>query len=598
MTDDANDAAPALSAALVEAELARVEVSELFRRSQRHRQLLRHLVLHALAGDTGRLKESVLAAEVFGIDPARFDPARESIVRVEARRLRLKLLRYYDGAGARSPLRIALAAGSYVPRIEPRAVPGSPAGALPAFAVLPFLDLVGDERGEARADALTEELIDALVQFPGVKVVARTSSFRFKGQRADAREIGRVLGVDALVEGSIQRRDDGYRVIAQLIDAADGMHRWSHAFEVDTPRLEDVVLRLAQRIAGDFATANVSRAPLRRIARRTSADPRVNDAIARGKYLLGRHTLTAYRNAIAAFAEAVALDPGFAPGWSAKAQAHLAVLGMSAAPTEDDIDHAHLAVARALELDAELGEAHATAAQLAFAYGRDWARAERAARQAIRYAPGNAHVHHNRGWMLMFAGRFAEARQAFAVARELDPLDPQLEAHQRLVRFYERDFAGAAADFARVLQKEPTNLVARVLQATALLCAGHAAEAQRLFAAIAIELPGDSIGPLGVVQALAVGGDPDAARAAFVAMVERFGEDRVGPYRMAMAAARLGDAAAAFAWLDRAAAARDFNFVCTAVDPTFDALRDDPRWPALLARHRLPQIDPRAGARG
>ena len=95
-----------------------------------------------------------------------------------------------------------------------------------------------------------------------------------------------------------------------------------------------------------------------------------------------------------------------------------------------------------------------------------------------------------------------------------------------------------------------------------------------------------------------MGGDVDAARAAFVAMVERFGEDRVGPYRMAMAAARLGDAEAAFAWLDRAAAARDFNFVCTAVDPTFDALRDDPRWSSLLARHRLPRIDPRVGARG
>ena len=598
MTDDANDTTPALSAALVEDELARIEGSDLLRRSPRHRQLLRHLVLHALAGETGRLKESVLAAEVFGIDPARFDPARESIVRVEARRLRLKLARYDAGPGAGSPLRITLAPGSYVPRIELRAPQGAPAGALPAFAVLPFLDLVGDERGEARADALSEELIDALVQFPDIKVVARTSSFRFKGQRADAREIGRALGVDALVEGSVQRRGDGYRVIAQLIDAADGMHRWSHAFEVDTPRLDDVVLRLARRIAGDFSSTAASRAPLRRIARRTSADARVNDAFARGKYLLGRHSLGAYRDALAAFAEAVALDPGFALGWAAKAQAHLGVLGMSAAPNDDDIDCAHLAVARALELDAELGEAHATAAQLAFAYGRDWARAERAALQAIRYAPGNAHVHHNRAWMLMYSGRFADARQAFAVARELDPLVPQLEAHQRLLRFYERDFTGAAADFARVLEKEPANLVARVLQATALLCAGHAAEAQRLFAAIATDLPGDSIGPLGVVQALAVGGDIDAARTAFVAMVERFGEGRVGPYRMAMAAARLGDAEAAFAWLDRAATARDFNFVCTAVDPTFDVLRDDPRWSSLLARHRLPRIDPRTGECG
>ena len=212
---------------------------------------------------------------------------------------------------------------------------------------------------------------------------------------------------------------------------------------------------------------------------------------------------------------------------------------------------------------------------------------------ALRYAPGDAYVHHMYAWILTLSGRFDDAEAAFAVAREFDPLDPALRTHEGLLRFYRRDFAGAEKHFARVLEIEPASIVARVLRASAALNRGAHAEALAWFEAIARDWPDDSIGSMGVVQALAMAGHEREARANFESMLARFGADRVGPYRLAIAHTRLGDADRAFAALERAGALCDMNLVCLAVDPSFDALRDHPRWKGTLARFNLPDLDTR-----
>jgi TolB-like protein/Flp pilus assembly protein TadD len=594
MATTTTESLPAISAALVATELARIESSATFRRSPRHQHLLRYLVTRTLVGDSARLKESVLAVEVFGRDPARFDPQKDTTVRVEARRLRQKLTRFYEREGASCTLEIHLAAGGYVPTFELR--PQASIEGLPSLVVLPFVNLSGDTTIDAWCDALTDELIDALVQLPGLKVVARTTSFSFKGRHVDVRQIAREVGVRTLLEGSVQSRSGGRRVVAQLIDGATGIHLWSHAFEADArDEIHRVVHALARAVVRGLSL-QAGTVLLSRAAQRMSEDADARDSYQRGRYLLGRHTRDAYKDAAALFDRALARDPDFALAWAAKAKACIGLYGLAVAPDPDTVDSARAAVARALELDPELGYAHAAAATLAFAHDRDFARAERAALEAIRYAPGHAYVHHNYAWTLMFAGRFGEAEQEFVIARELDPLDPMLRVHHALVAFYRRDFDEAVEALRRALEMEPQNLVARVLSASAHLGRGAHDEALALFARIAADVPADSIGPLGVVQALALAGRMEEAQAAFDAMRESFGEARVGPYRMAIAFSRLGDADSAFKWLERAAAARDLNLVCLAVDPSFDALRDDPRWRPALARYGLPVIDPRAAS--
>jgi adenylate cyclase len=595
MVTPLKDSLPAISAALVATELARIESSATFRRSPRHQHLLRYLVTRTLVGDSARLKESVLAVEVFGRDPARFDPQKDTTVRVEARRLRQKLTRFYEREGATCTLAIHLDAGGYVPTFELR--PQASVDGLPSLVVLPFVNLSGDASIDAWCDALTDEMIDALVQLPRLKVVARTTSFSFKGRHVDVREIAREVGVRTLLEGSVQSRSGGRRVVAQLIDGATGIHLWSHAFEADAQdEIHRVVHALARAVVRglSFQAGTVL---LSRAAQRMSNDADARDSYQRGRYLLGRHTRDAYKDAASLFDRALARDPAFALAWAAKAKACIGLYGLAATPDPDTVDSARTAVARALELDPELGDAHAAAATLAFAHDRDFARAERAALEAIRYAPGHAYVHHNYAWTLMFAGRFGEAEQEFAIAREFDPLDPMLRVHHALVAFYRRDFDEAVEALRRVLEMEPQNLIARVLSASAHLGLGDYDDALALFERIAADVPADSIGPLGVVQAHALAGRMNEAHAAFGAMCERFGEARVGPYRMAIAFSRLGEADSAFAWLERAASARDLNLVCLAVDPSFDALRDDSRWRPALARYGLRVIDARRDVR-
>ena len=585
-----DDNAP--SPALVLAELADVERSATFRHSSRHRRLLRHLVERVLAGKADSLKESVLAAEVFGRDPGDFDPCLDTSVRVEIGRLRRKLARYYATEGANASLLLQLEPGRYAPRFE---LHPEPRGAgLPSLAVLPFVNLTGRSRDEYVCDALTEELIDALVQIPGLKVTARTSVFAFKGRCEDVREIGRALGVRALVEGSLQRSHGRWRVVAQLIDTADGTHGWSHAFDDASGSPSNLVLPLAQAIVAGLRLSRESAAPLARSARRLSADVHACDCWHRGRYLLGRHSADAYRSAIELFRRAVTADPAFALAWMGIALGSLRLAGLSPYPDATLVAAARAAVRRMFELDAQMGVAHAIDAFIAFALDRDFARAERASQTALRYAPADVYVHHNHAWMLTMAGRFREASAAFAIAAELDPLDPNLRVHYGLMWFYRRDFVRADEHFQRVLDMEPGNIVARALHASTLLNAGDHEAARARFAEIARDWPEDSIGPLGIVQAEALAGRRQRAGAAFAAMIARFGAERVGPYRMAIAHARLADSDAAFAALDRAQHLADMNLICLPVDPSFDALRDHPRWQPALERYGLPSIDPRA----
>lgn len=577
-----------LPSGMVLIELSRIEGSATFRRSPRHRLLLRHLVQRTLDGRSAHIKESVLAAEVFGRDPAAFDPKSDTTVRVEVRRLRQKLHRYYADEGAGSDVVVRLEAGSYVPRFE-----FHPHRRVPTLAVLPFRHATGSRQLDDAGDGLTDELVDTLVQVPGLRVVARRSVAAFEALHADARTIGQALGVGLIVEGSVREEDGRFRVGVQLVDATDGMHRWSRTYDAESLTEPHLVHRIAAGLVAALELDDDAAAPLARAARRVTDNEDARDYWQRGAYLLRRHRADGFRRALQYFTEATARDPRFALAWAGLGQAAVGLIGLAAFPDASLVTTARAAATRALGIDAELASAHGVEAFLAFAIDRDFARADRAVLTALRYAPADAYVHHRYAWQLMFAGRFDEAESAFEAAVTLDPLDPGVRTHQGLLWFYRRQYARACRHFERVLEIEPASIVARVLHASALLNGDDPAAALAGFQAIADEWPDDSIGALGVVQALALLGRRPQSRAAFDAMLARFGIDRIGPYRLAIAHARMGDADAAFAALDRAAALSDMNLVCLAVDPSFDSLRDLPQWRAALARYRLPDIDPR-----
>lgn len=213
----------------IEAELDRVLASRAFARSARSRGLLRYLVDRHIAQDLDRLKEAIIAIDVFKRNAGSFDGDRDGIVRVSINRLREHLDRFYSFEADGCKLRFEIPRGSYAPiirRSAPRELPDRP-----RIAVLPLANLTGELDNEALCDGLTEDLIDALAQIPALRITARTSSFRYKHTTSDVRVIARELDVDAVLEGSVQRMGEQVRVTAQLILGSDGTHLWRHAFE-------------------------------------------------------------------------------------------------------------------------------------------------------------------------------------------------------------------------------------------------------------------------------------------------------------------------------------------------------------------------------
>jgi tetratricopeptide (TPR) repeat protein len=185
----------------------------------------------------------------------------------------------------------------------------------------------------------------------------------------------------------------------------------------------------------------------------------------------------------------------------------------------------------------------------------------------------------------MMNARFAESRDCYAEARDLDPLSLLYRLHDALIDFYERDWERAEAGFQAVLGVAPQHVVALALLGGLLLCRGDVGAGLAIYRTLQQQAPALSIGDCGVAQALALGGDDAGARAVLARLEAAYEAAQVSPYQVAMVQSRLGDAASTLHWLEVAASRADFNFVCTAVDPTFDSLRGSEGFNALMRRH-------------
>jgi adenylate cyclase len=239
----------------IRGQLDRILRSGPFQKSRRRQRFLEYIVNEALAGRS--VKGYDVALEVFG-RPESFDSAVDPVVRVEAGRLREKLREYYGAEGQRDPIHIDLLKGTYTPQIEFRREDAPPivrqvpptediSSTVPSIAVLPFDDLSSAQRPGYLGDGVAEDIITALSRFPDLVVVARGSSFTYKGKAVDIRQVGKELGVGYVLEGSVRKDGDKLRIVAQLIDAKNGEHVWAERFDrsgTDPWALQDEVTEM------------------------------------------------------------------------------------------------------------------------------------------------------------------------------------------------------------------------------------------------------------------------------------------------------------------------------------------------------------------
>jgi serine/threonine-protein kinase len=267
------DAAEAVPPSAVEDQLERILASDTFARSERMSRFLRFTVQQALAGKADSLKEYLIGVEVYD-KPETLDPRFDPIVRVEAGRLRSKLREYYESEGGNDPVLISFRKRSYAPVFRFRFSNASPSswadrrapvsGAVQSLrhssiAVLPFADMSRRGDQDYFCDGLTEELINALAHVDGVRVVARTSVFQFKGEARDIRHIGAQLKVNAILEGSVRKSGQRLRITAQLNDALDGCHLWSETFDREMKDVFRLQQELSHAIAQRVRVADPSR---------------------------------------------------------------------------------------------------------------------------------------------------------------------------------------------------------------------------------------------------------------------------------------------------------------------------------------------------
>ncbi len=612
------------SLARIQEQLGRILSSRTFRTAEGEKALLRHVVEQTIQGRAAELKEYTVGVEALGRGDS-FDPRLDTIVRTQARNVRLRLARYYAGEGHADPLRIMLPKGGYAAQfVEVIASPETPAPPrervapwnwnfvlastgtmlvllalwwtygrptkpqIPAdaasIAVLPFVNLnaSADKENEILVDGLTEELIDSLGRIPQLHVVARSSVFLYKGRPLDIRKAGRELNVRNVLEGSVRIANDHVRISAQLEDTTNGYQIWSDSFDCDLDDAIAVQRRISAAIIQSVGGQLAGAANLKNGA---APSPAAYRDFLRGVYYLHRGTAENARTSINYFHRAVAADPDFAPAYRGIADGFSKLAGFTSTPSREVIPQMRAAATRALELDDTLGEAHLDLAR-AYTYESNWTDADREYRHALNLSPSSAAVHLHYGYYLLQTGRLDEALAESRIALELDPLSPAQHQFAGRILYYVRRYDDAAVLLQKAVAMNPSlgivhEMLGLVYLARPLTYSQGLAESER-----ARELmEKDPMTTSQVGYAYALVGQRAKARD-LLRQLERSPDGPVRALPVARVYAGLGDRDRAFSWLQKAVDQRDVALSLQA-DPVYDGLRSDPRFRALLQRVNL-----------
>jgi TolB-like protein/DNA-binding winged helix-turn-helix (wHTH) protein len=441
-----------------------------------------------------------------------------------------------------------------------------------ALAVIPLENLSRDPEQEYFADGMTDELITDLAKTATARMASRTSVMRYKGTRKSVREIGRELGVDALVEGTVTRSGDRVRITAQLIQTATDMHLWAETYERDASE----VLRLQREVATDIANRISS------VVKPLDQPRRVNPD-AYGLYLKARDFFYRYTNqgwqqAIEHFNRAIDLDPEFAPAYSGLADAYLVAGAYGAIPTQEALTRGKSAAAKALNLDDKLASAHYALATAYTWYDWDWPGAEKEFQLGILLDPNDALGRNWHAGYLSVVGRHDEAIGEQERASELDPLSLIFKANLARTYYWARRYDDAIVQAKRTLQLDPKFGVALFWLEGSLRHKGLFKEAVALRQAVATPEKAKVIAEKFKTQG-------------FTSLLREGGENFKHGGALLEAArcyAAIGDKETAVSLLEDCYQRRCSSIVTLKAEPDFDDLRSDARFQALVNRIGLP----------
>ncbi len=449
-----------------------------------------------------------------------------------------------------------------------------------SIAVLPFANISADEENEYFCDGLAEELLNALSKIDELKVAARTSAFSFKGKNAEAREIGKTLNVNTVLEGSVRKAGQRIRINVQLVNAADGYHLWSERYDREMKDIFDVqdeitvavVEALKVKLLGEEQAA---------VLKRHTRSPEAYESYLRGLFYFNQWTPEGFQKAGENFSRAIAIDPRYASAYAGLADAYTEMAFFSFAG--EWMPKAREAASKALELDDTLGEAHCSLAIIKMYFDWDYAGAEAEFKRAIALNPGNALIHMWYGWYLGLMGRFDESFRELQRAQELDPLSDTINSGIGTILHWSRQPERAIEQFRKLLELNPNYSVASCFLAEAYEQKGDFVSAIATIekAQQAASNP-FTLSTAGYVYAKA--GNHDKALEILNEFEKRSNQEYVPALNCAQICAGLGHNEQALAWLEQACDERAVWMPFLKADLKFDSLRSDPRFAGILRR--------------
>lgn len=472
---------------------------------------------------------------------------------------------------------LAVAWGVYVTRFRTAGRP------IRSIAVLPFKPLVASAPDQVLEFGMTDTLIARLSTLDNLTVRPMSAVRRFGAPDQDARAAGRELGVEAVVDGTIQRSGRRVRVAARLVRVRDDRQLWAERFDTDMNDIFAVQDEIAERVARELIP-RLSADARERLTRHSTSNPQAYELYLRGRFYA---SIAQPQQAVRVYEQAIARDPRFALAHAGLADISSRLPVAADVRPQEVIPRASAAARRALELDPDVAEAHTALGWIEFYYGWDWAASEASFRRALAIHPRDLSANLGRAHLLSNLGRHDEALTAVEAALRADPLSPLAQSLKAQFLFHAGRHAEAAREVERTVERDPAFWIATLLRGrihedagrhdAALASYEQAQRATRSMAPLAF-----------AAHALAAAGRRADATQVLAELQERSRRSYVPPYYFAVIFAGLGDDAQTLHWLEEGYRVRDARMVFLAVDPYWQRFRSNPNFQALIRRMNLP----------
>ena len=470
----------------------------------------------------------------------------------------------------------------FVPHVRAR-VAAERQPSIRTLAVLPFKPLVAEDRDEVLEFGVAEALITQLSGSRETIVRPLSSVRRYGGLDQDPVAAGRELGVEAVLDGSIQRDGTRIRVTARLVSAASGASLWTEKFDQQFTDVFDVQDTIAERVVAALAL-RLNQQEQKKLTQRYTENVEAYHQYLKGRHHVGKLTPTGIRAGIEFFQRAIDIDPTYALAYACVAEAYRRLPITSDVAPMDAFPKAKAAAIKALEIDPTLAEAHTVLGFIKFWFDWDWEGAEREMQTAIELSPNNGEVHHGYAVLLSLLARYDEAIAEGQRAIDLDPLSLVINANQGHFFYYAGRYREARQQIQKALEINPNFWIALLVEGKLDLVEGNFAKAAAAFARSRNTSGGNSEAISMTGYAWALAGESSQALGVIDELKNLSTQRHVPSNSMAVIYAALGDRDQAFAWLEKAFAERDVRLTYLKTDPKWDVLRADPRFAEMLKR--------------